>query len=497
MKKYIYILLAGLMLSSCNEWFDVTSSSEIRKKEHFKTVKGFQQSLVGDYIGMASDNLYGKNLTWNAIELLAHQYKISSEETLKAIYQHNYKDKNVISITDNIWAKAYNIIVNINDALASLEEQKSTINPINYAVLRGEFLAQRAYLNFDLMRLYSAGGWATRGAEVGQQLAPPYVTKLSKHIESQITIQQAYDLIVKDLEEAKSLLKDNDPITKVKEQKDYALINADGFYNHRDLHLNYYAVCGLLARVHQWRGTKEDLEKAYQSAKEVVELGDKGLYGYFDTTIAFVSTWRLRPYAYAMVMESLFSLEVPELDSKTSQYIFPDFNNYNPLPLQIQKERITELYGTNTRDIRLSKLLYKNTKTDSYMSLRLYQADLNASNRNKVNLITLPEVYYIAADAILQTTGDLAEASKILNRVRKARGLAKLKADITAEELAKEIKLEYEKEFIAQGVMFFYYKRNNQAKITGMEDAQTMTDKEYVLPYPDFEIQSGRRQTLK
>ncbi len=494
MKKYIYVLLVGLMLSSCNKWFDVTSSSEIRKKEHFKTVKGFQQSLVGAYIGMAKDNLYGKNLSWNTIELLAHQYKVSSEETLKAIYHHNYKDKNVSLISDNIWAKAYNIIVNINDALASLEEKKSTIDPIDYAVLKGEFLAQRAYLNFDLMRLYGAGGWATRGDEVGKKFAPPYVTKLSKNTEPQITIQQAYDLIVKDLEEAKSLLKDNDPITKAKEQKDYALLNSDGFYNHRDLHLNYYAVCGLLARVYQWKGTNEAMEQAYESAKEVVEFGDKGLYSYFDTTIAFISTWRLRPDAYAMVMESLFSLEVPKLDNKTAQYIFPDFNNYNPLPFQIQKDRVEELYGTNTRDIRLSKLLYKNVKTDSYMSLRLYQADLNASNRNKVNLITLPEVYYIAADAVLQTKGDIAEASKILNRVRKARGLGKLKTDITAEELAKEIKTEYEKEFIAQGVMFYYYKRNNLATIPGMEEGQKMTDKEYVLPYPDFEIQSGRRQ---
>ncbi len=494
MKKYIYILLAGLMLSSCNKWFDVTSSSEIREKEHFKTVKGFQQSLIGAYIGMASDNLYGKHMTWNTMEMLAHQYKVSTEETFKAIYEHKYKDKNVISITGNIWAKAYNVIVNINNALANLEKQQSSLNPIDYAVLKGEFLAQRAYLHFDLMRLYGTGGWATRGDEVGKKFAPPYVTKLSKHTEPQITIEQAYELIVKDFEEAKLLLKDNDPITKVKEQKDYALLNADGFYKHRDLHLNYYAVCGLLARVHQWRGTTEAMTKAYEATKDVIEFADKGLYDYFDTTIAFVNTWRLRPGAYAMVIESLFSLEVPELNNKTAQHIFRDFDNRNPLPFQIHKERIEELYGTANQDIRFSKLLYKNPKTDSYMSLRLYQADLDASNRNKVNLITLPEVYYIAAEAIMKTTGDVAEASKLLNRVRKARGLSKLADDITAEDLEKEIKREYEKEFIAQGVMFFYYKRNNQTIIPGMKAEQKMTDEEYVLPYPDFEIQSGRQQ---
>ena len=50
MKKYIYIILiymTSLIASSCSDWFDVTAPSEIRKDDHFSSVTGFQQSLIG------------------------------------------------------------------------------------------------------------------------------------------------------------------------------------------------------------------------------------------------------------------------------------------------------------------------------------------------------------------------------------------------------------------------------------------------------------------
>ena len=60
--------------SSCSDWFDVTAPSEIRKDDHFSSVTGFQQSLIGCYIGMTDDALYGTNLSWFATEIMAHQF---------------------------------------------------------------------------------------------------------------------------------------------------------------------------------------------------------------------------------------------------------------------------------------------------------------------------------------------------------------------------------------------------------------------------------------
>ena len=54
-----------ITLSSCSDWFDVTSGSEIREKDHYSTLAGFQQSLIGCYISMTDNALYGKELSFD------------------------------------------------------------------------------------------------------------------------------------------------------------------------------------------------------------------------------------------------------------------------------------------------------------------------------------------------------------------------------------------------------------------------------------------------
>ena len=59
-------------------------------------------------------------------------------------------------------------------------------------------------------------------------------------------------------------------------------------------------------------------------------------------------------------------------------------------------------------------------------------------------------------------------------------------------KIIKEIQKEYHKEFISEGVMFYYYKRTGCKSIPNY--SEEMTDTQYLLPYPTFEIQSGRVQ---
>ena len=49
--------MTSLIASSFSVCIDVTAPSEIRKDDHFRSVNGFQQSLIGCYIGMTDDAL--------------------------------------------------------------------------------------------------------------------------------------------------------------------------------------------------------------------------------------------------------------------------------------------------------------------------------------------------------------------------------------------------------------------------------------------------------
>jgi hypothetical protein len=63
---------------------------------------------------------------------------------------------------------------------------------------------------------------------------------------------------------------------------------------------------------------------------------------------------------------------------------------------------------------------------------------------------------------------------------------------MSVEAAMEEIKKEYHKEYLLEGVMFYYYKRTGADMLPNMETP--MTDAEYVLPYPEFELQNGRVQ---
>lgn len=501
MKQFFYIIVSLLFLTSCDDWFDVKSSSEIRRDEHYKNVRGFQQTLTGCYIKMSEVGLYGKSMSFYAPEVMAHQFEKLSDLSLAALHEHNYRTVETILLFDQVWANAYNVIVNANDALEKIEEKKKELNPIDYAVLRGEFLAIRAYIHFDLLRLYGYGDWANRKSQLDAKLTIPYVTGLSKYLTPQHTGAEVYNFLIKDLDEAAVLLKENDPITKVKKASDFEIVNSDGFYRYRNLHLNYYAVRGLQARIHQWMGSPEAMTKALDAATEVIKFVEAGGFisssDAFSTTVDFIASDKLNESNYCLFPEALFGLEVQDLESKTKMFFVRDFVSGNTTALHINSTRTAEIYESQNLDVRFSKLLYQNTgANNSYVSVKLFQDKLATNNKNRVALLRIPEVYYIAAEAQLaQGASGVTEAINLLNKVRTKRGLfTPLSTTLSVQATMDEIRKEYAKEFVSEGVMFFYYKRLGIKHFYGTPVGEEMTDKQYVVPFPDFELQSGRVQ---
>jgi hypothetical protein len=96
--------------------------------------------------------------------------------------------------------------------------------------------------------------------------------------------------------------------------------------------------------------------------------------------------------------------------------------------------------------------------------------------------IRLAEMYYILAE----TAETPAIGVGYLNTVRLNRGLSNLATTITAATLKAEITKEYQKEFYAEGQLFFYYKR---IKSTRMQFGPSMAQEQYVLPIPNAELQ--------
>ena len=77
-----------------------------------------------------------------------------------------------------------------------------------------------------------------------------------------------------------------------------------------------------------------------------------------------------------------------------------------------------------------------------------------------------------------------------LNKIRENRGISTPLENLNADQIIKEIQKEYHKEFISEGIMFYYYKRTGCKSIHNY--SEEITDTQYLLHYPTFEIQSGR-----
>lgn len=500
MKKIIFtLLICSVALSACSDWFDVTSGSEIREKDHYSTLAGFQQSLIGCYISMTDNALYGKELSWYGLEILGHQFNpvtslSSKSREMQEYEKFNYQQTQIAENIEATWSKAYSVIANANEALTHINEKESSLDEVYFHVIKGELLAIRAYMHFDLLRLYGYGNWKNRAAELNSKKTIPYVTELSPSPTPQRTGEETLQLILNDLEASASLLKEYDPITRKHPASYYTDIDADGFFKDRTLRLNYYAVKALEARVLLWGGDKNSIDKALTAAEEVITaIGENGIkledmytYSYLIPEISESNR--------ALASEGLFGLNVSEMPDRITEYIIPNFLNTHYTAMYISANDVEEIFEGVNSDVRFTKLLSQ-TQSDSkgYVPMKIHQTSLDSFNKNRLSLIRLPEVYYIAAECYATgTVPNLDLALARLNKVREIRGIGTALENISADQITTEIQKEYRKEFFSEGVMFYYYKRTGSLSVPNY--SEEMGDKQYVLPYPTFELQSGRIQ---
>lgn len=490
------------MMSSCENWLDETASSEIREEDHFSTEEGFRQSLIGCYINMTSDALYGKDLSWGMVEMLARQFTPYSLTSLTSsdyyLQNYAYNATTAVSRVENVWATAYNVIANANSALSWIDEKQGILDPINYNVFKGEFLAIRALMHFELMRLYGYGNWAARKSEIDGKYAVPYVTVVSKNPVPQVKSQEFFKLLIADLEAAAELLGESDPLTGNKEWSEYEMVNLDGFYNFRNLHMNYYAVKALQARAYMWEGSAESKAKALAAATEVIDYCMANTAALTDSynVIRWMADADYNSYP-AMATEQIFAVNVngDKFNSYTTAYLKTNYVDTDDNVYYMTTDATTALYENSNTDYRFTKMMFHHPDgiNAGYAPLKLQQSQsYKQYYQNRVPVIRMPEMYYIAAECYL-AQNNVAKALELLTVVRNQRGVFDvLNTEMTVEQAQAEVQKEYHKEYLCEGVMFHYYKRTGANVIPNFEGA--MGDEQYVLPYPEFELQSGRVQ---
>lgn len=201
---------AAVMLSSCNEWLDITSDQEVLEEDAFASTKGYRSALTGIYKTVASESLYGQELTWGLKSSLAWNYAVGTaipkyRSPLQALQNGDteyYSNGTVKAILENIWKKAYFAIANCNNLLQEIE---GCTEQFEYDWEKNMIMAEarglRALLHFELLQLFTP---APVTGYTG--MAIPYVTKYPDLAPARMTIDKVLENIIADLEYAQKTL---------------------------------------------------------------------------------------------------------------------------------------------------------------------------------------------------------------------------------------------------------------------------------------------------
>ncbi|TCD00733.1 RagB/SusD family nutrient uptake outer membrane protein [Pedobacter frigidisoli] len=468
-KLIILVLFCLVTLSSCKKWLDVQPKTQVESSANFETVNGFKDALTGVYVNMTTPALYGKELSFGFVDVIGKNYtQFRSSHDYYQDAQYNYLAANTRARIDNIWMGSYNTIANINNLIANLNTvDKGMFTGSDYQIIRGEAYGLRAFNHFDLLRLFApspaAAGLAAK--------AIPYRTEFKPDNVVQSTVGQVLDQIIADLQVASDMLRPVDPIVA----GSTVVVPIGGYLRDRPYKFNYYAVRALLARVYLYKGDKAN---ALICAKEVIA----------SAKFPFTIVSQIIGGNGIFSTEVIFNLNINTLQAANDIA----FSETAPVGMYFTSSEWSSLYEISSGGSADYRYVYTTKDIGDFR----YTQKINPVKNtlpiaaNRLPLIRMSEMYYIAAESSLDT--DPSAAIGYMNTIRTSRNLANLAANLTPAAVQTEILKEYRKDFLCEGQLFYYYKRLNLPSITF---TQVVADnKVYVLPVPDSEKEFGNIQ---
>lgn len=482
MKKIIYtmIIACTTLFASCDSWLEVKPYDQIAEGELQKSEEGYQKMLNGIYIDLNSDALYGQTLSVEMIEVMGGAYSIGSDNSVwgnyKDLSSYQYNTEYWRNRLDQTWNKAYALILNCNKILETIDGNKNLFTDGSYYIIKGEALALRAMLHFDMLRLF--GPVYSKDSD---KKAIPYYTKQTNSPEPILTAQEVMEKITTDYEDALNYLA-NDPVKTEGTMMSSTEDGSSNFLRYRALRLNYYAVEALMARAYLYMGNKTE---AFKYATDVIKTADQNIFPFVDKNLVIGSP---------ADPDRIFSSEVLFALTNTSRgTIHKNFFDPSRLPN----------YVFRMDDSMMSNLVYGGAATTGgYQDDYRYRACWMATGSNRyfykysdmvangsiqntmIPMVRLGEMFLIAAES---QSGDLKAGVQYVNALRRNRGVASL-TTLTPDLL----KYEYIRELYGEGQLFFLYKRLNSDIITSATSSKNpkASDLIFVVPLPDTETEN-------
>ena len=500
------VVVSGMLvpaMTSCSDWLQVDLEDSILESALFETNEGYTSALNGVYTQM--NEQYASKLTMGTLDVMAKLYNVGLNHNSNPYYTFAFDDSQFKSMSNSLWTGHYFQIANLNNLLEFCDMKESALKDHYRPYVKGEALALRAMLHFDLLRIYGP----IYSEETAGTICMPYQETTSKEIQPMLSASEVIEKVIRDLKDAAEFLKDDRIRTEGVMNGASEDPNENTDFRYRQFRMNYYAGQGLLARAYLWKGDKAS---AYACATDVIkENEEKEVFTWtpkasvqgsnpdliFSTEVMFALYNQSRVNTY----DALFNPSA----SISSILTFPG----ESMAEGVESSKINYVY-TDIDDLRrtemwsLETVMEQNSETGEQKEHKMLcfskfkNLTTSETRRYMIPLLRLSEMYLIAAEC----TDNLDEALGYVNAIRTHRNCVDLPAFASEDEKMASVDAEFAREMIGEGQIYFYYKRLGKTKVlsglaTDYEDPYysweervvyaTMQPQEYVWPLPDVE----------
>lgn len=352
-----------------------------------------------------------------------------------------YEMRYTLGDAPNMWDVPYDCLRRANNIIAAIEEGKVTDASVaDVNDIKGQALAIRGLIHFDLARIYGKPYTADNGASLGPAIVLDPVD--ADYKPSRNTVAETYAQAIKDLTDAASLLSKNK--------------NAG--------YMNYWAAKALLARIYLYKG---DNANALSAAQEVITQSPYTLW----STDEYVNAWQKSGNS-EMIFELITKAQDSWVDREAVGYLLAEggYADY------VMTKKFADFMQEDPDDVRLGVMLPAAAiGQPAYGSTLVYlnkfpgREDYSPQDVrvNNVPVLRLSETYLIAAEAAVKQNQPSVAAGFLNAIVLRANPNSEPVLEPTLDRILDERR----KELVGEGHRFFDLLRNGKMVVRYTNDA--------------------------
>ncbi len=445
--QYIYIILfLSTFTWSCSDFLEVKPDNAFVINEVLDTPEDTREFLDGAYDALSFGSVYGG------------QFSLISELMTDGVYGENIINGDwlahytrstdiFLGTTRSMFENAFQAVGRANNVLDQLDQIEG-FSDVDKNYIEGEVKFIRALVHFDMVRFFAQPyGSVASNTQLGIAIR----TTQSTDLVNRSTVQEVYNQIIQDLEDASTLLPES-----------------NSYY------ANAWAAKALLAKVYF---QMNDFENAFSYAHDVIEMGP------FELDTSFVNK-----YGYAPSNEVIFGLQSSHLDFDNANgsyrgYFRPDPSNLG-LPQLFPSNELVVQFQTEP-DKRFAA--WFELAASGQFLCKKFAYDSVYTNP----VIHLTELHLIRGEAALENL-NVDQARTDVNLIKERAGVALVAPGAATAALFLALRTERHKE------LFFENNRMHELKRQAVRDSPNMTIRNapwncagMVCQFPDNELKGN------